>query len=235
MNGQFEVAPNEEIVPRWQGTPLEPWIFGLWPRDRTCELWYQIYFIFYSFIPKGCLGCWKVVYRPKTVVALMKIHDLQYGKHRKQGIYSKCGMESRKFVSGLYNAFWYAPLGCGLEDARKFHKKVARDIRDRVGIQAKVILKHGCTEMEQFTIRAFGVGSDKWDELYEKLKWEKLEKRLEGKYRIDNEEKIYRPQDLERDHQKRKCVEWACSWGDETYLQLTNGVKLFPEPVTYHE
>ena len=55
-----------------------PWIYNTHEDPRLqCVKWHAIIFKHYNVIPRGCFNCYKVVVRPKTVVGLIKLLELQ--------------------------------------------------------------------------------------------------------------------------------------------------------------
>ena len=95
------------------------------------------------------MHCWKIVARPKNLDELLAVRELQ----REMGLPSKCGVDLRasETYKGIYLAFWYGPWG-DLEASRELYKEVRRKVRGRLSLDTPVILKRGCTEMEN----AFG-------------------------------------------------------------------------------
>jgi len=126
-----------------------PWIFAALPKNRQCGKWHKIYFDKFHILPRGCMHCWKVVARPKNLEELMEVRKLQ----REMGLPSKCGVDLRssETYKGIHLAFWYGPHG-DLEASRELFKEVKRKVRGRLSLDTPVILKRGCTEMEN----AFG-------------------------------------------------------------------------------
>jgi len=139
-----------------------PWINAKVCPLRHCYKWHKIYFNLYDLVPRGCLNCFKIVTRPQTLKDLFKMHKLQakWVAQEEDFLPCKCGIERRKYTKpkGLYGAYFYCPLGEGVEVAREWHKKVERLVHREFGIHYKVILKRGCTEMEN----AAGP-SNKWE------------------------------------------------------------------------
>ena len=123
----------------------EPWLYTRLDHERACALW-TFYFEQYGLLPRGCMNCWKVTARPRTLKELLKIREVQ----KKMDLPAKCGVEDRPFAQfrGPYVAFWYGPYGEGMEGALELYKKVRFKVSDAVGIQVPVVLKRGCTEME---------------------------------------------------------------------------------------
>ena len=126
-----------------------PWIFAELPKDRECGKWHKIYFDKFHILPRGCMHCWKIVARPKNLEQLLEARKLQ----REMKLPSKCGvdMRSSETYKGIHLAFWYGPWG-DLEGSRELYKEVRRKVRGRLSLDTPVILKRGCTEMEN----AFG-------------------------------------------------------------------------------
>lgn len=198
------------------------WLFGEKPFDRDCELWHRIIFAFYNFIPRGCHNCWKVVARPRNLKEAFEVYELQ----TKLELPGKVGPEVRLYSGheGGWNAFWYAPLGEGLEGGRKLLERVKRVLLARFKDDLGVYLKRGCTEME----RAAGP-SDKWQ--YTKGH-ELTEDMIDAVYELSWDRKP--PLCLEV-HIKRQWIEWAIAHGDMTYLEYTGGKVMITPPVRYDE
>ncbi len=126
-----------------------PWIYAGLPKDRECGKWHRIYFEKFHVLPRGCMHCWKIVARPKNLDELLEARKLQH----KMGLPSKCGVDMRsgETYKGVHLAFWYGPQG-DLEGSRDLYKEVRRKVRGALSLDTPVILKRGCTEMEN----AFG-------------------------------------------------------------------------------
>ena len=130
-------------------SPSTPWYFHVIERERECTKWIKIYFEKFHILPKNCFGCWKIVCRPKNLDALFELNKLQ----EEMELPSKCGVDIRQTETykGIYLGFWYCPLG-DLKGARELYKEVKRKVRGALSLDTPVILKRGCTEMEN----AFG-------------------------------------------------------------------------------
>ena len=91
------------------------------------------------------MHCWKIVCRPKNLDELFELDDLQ----AKMELPCKCGVEIREneTYKGIYLGFWYCPLG-DLAHARELYKDVKRKVRGALSLDTPVVLKRGCTEME---------------------------------------------------------------------------------------
>jgi len=125
-----------------------PWINVNVCQERNCFLWHKVYFMLYGIISRNCFNCWKVVFRPKTLDDLILTYRMQLEDKEKPAC--KSGVERRESSSfkGANACFWYAPLGSNPVLAQEFHKKIEKKIHHLLGVDNKVILKRGCTEME---------------------------------------------------------------------------------------
>jgi len=126
-----------------------PWLFKKVSMERDCIKWHEIYFNLYGLLPRGCMNCWKIVCRPKSLDELFELSKLQDRQVAKGGIACKCGVDVRatETYKGIYLGFWYCPLG-DLNGAKELYVKVKRDVRGALALDTPVILKRGCTEME---------------------------------------------------------------------------------------
>ena len=109
----FKMRPDGKI--KWEPVvePNDPWMNAKHCQQRNCAKWQEIYFRFYSIIPRGCRNCWKATYRPRTLSEMTKIFRLQLSMDSP----SKSGMERRGWTEnkGGYASFWYGPLNGGLK------------------------------------------------------------------------------------------------------------------------
>jgi len=190
-----------------------PWIHQRIAPNRNCGL-YHIYYNHFGFIHSRCQECWKVVVRPRTLSELDKLRQIQ----KKLDTPSKCGIEKRDTVCGLYGGYFYND---SLEKGRDCYKLV----RATISPEITVLLKRGCTEFE-----IGGEPSDLW-EVTEDQK--ELEEYLND-WVVSNVEKLPQPDHL-KDTVFRSWIHWAYQHGDMTYLDYTDGKPLFPPYKTYHE
>ncbi len=65
------------------------------------------------------------------------------------GLACKCGVDVRatETYKGIHLGFWYTPLG-DLEASKEHYKEIRRKVRGALALDTPVILKRGCTEME---------------------------------------------------------------------------------------
>lgn len=194
-----------------------PWIEQGICKDRNCFLWKGIMFDNFKVIHPGCMSCWKIFYIPKNLKDLFDVYEIQKSQSFASIVPScKCGIETRNYTGRLggYGAFWYNPLGCGLEKARENTAKLS-EIYKR-----KLRLKRGCTEMEQFTITRLGLDSSRWEELLD-IARQKLEI-IEATFDINPlERSVKRPLSL-RLKTEKWWIEWAADHGDMTYLEFVD-------------
>lgn len=185
---------------------------------RKCSFFLDVINQCYGFIHSRCHNCYKVVVRPKTLTQLMGLLKIQ----ERLDVFSKCGVEVRKYVSGLYGSYFYAD---SIEEGRERYRQVRKLVDDNLSEKVTVILKRGCTEYEMQYGR-----SDKWDSPNTKQLMK--EKRIDELYVVENYDLI------QPDCLKAKTIlgwiEFAFEYGDETYKQFTGGQTLGLLPVTYH-
>lgn len=209
-----------------------PWVHHGHTGWAHCLLWSRIMFQAVSlrmseffadgkpFVPSGCQNCYKVVVRPKTLVQLFALDELEISLGRP----SKCGIEVRDSVHGLYGGYFYNQgLEAGKECYAVIRKAVDNDVS--LGPQVPVILKRGCTEMEHT------VGpSDKWEVTEE----QKVVEDLINEWVISEKDLSEQPEPIVW-RVKRKWIESAFAHGDSTYSKFTGGKPVTPGYITYHE
>lgn len=245
-------VPDGKLEPLIEGImPQTPWLHTNENKlEFHCRLWHNITFEIvsrrlpeeYQFVPRGCQGCWKVVIKPETLEQLFAILDIQKRLDRT----SKCGIEERETVPGLYGAYFFNKsleegLDCYLDVKAELKcLEIFRPLLDEVdqdGRTKRIILKHGCTEMEH----AIGP-SDQWKVTETQAVLEDL---IEQYVALDPSNGGQPPHII--DHVKCRWIEWAAGNGDSTYLKYTDqplspdssAVKRvkgnIPEYVTYHQ
>jgi len=181
---------------------------------EKCYKYHEYYFGKMGIIPSPCFDCYKVVVKPRTVVELFKLHELQ----KKLNIPCKAGYEERPYVHRLYGGYFYC---AGKENGRECLDLLRQTI-SCVGDGIEVLLKRGCTEFEM------KVGpSDTWSM---QPGQEQLEQEFESRYVEINPETREQPEDLVT-HIKLKWIHYAAKAKppDLTYKELTGGKPLVPE------
>jgi hypothetical protein len=208
----------------------QPWHHVKHMDSVDCVLWFQIIFNGFSlplpkeerFVPLGCQDCYKVVVRPKTLKGLFSLLTMQKKLNRP----SKCGIETRPSVCGLYGGYFY---NRGLEEGLERYKEVRAAVNDtgNLGPDTVVMLKRGCTEMEHAT-----KPSNEWGITDKQLHIESLVLR---KFVIDPQSRM-QTESIQL-HTHKAWIEWAYQNGDMTYLEYTDGKPLpqYPAYVTYHD
>jgi len=199
-----------------------------------CHRWHKIMFELFSmtlpkgraFVPTACQQCWKVVVRPRTLLGLFALMHLEMVLDRP----SKCGIEIRPYVHGLYGGYFYNhSLEEGVECYKIVKEMVDKTLHlgidpDGNKIETPVILKRACTEFEK------RVGaSDKWEISEEQVRIETKVNRW-----LVRDDTLRKQPDHAVANIHRKWIEYAYMNGDATYLNFTGGKPLYNPPVTYH-
>ena len=252
-NPGFYMRPEDGKID-WakRSNPYSPWIHTKHAPNQKCHFMSQVLFenlYGQSKVPIWCQRCWKVVFMPRTLKELMATYLMQ----RELDMPSKCGVEgSRENTDRLYGAYFYSQSKeQGLECYKAVKKEVERGriyegnilgvpvkanfmnkgdtLKTKAGnvtIEGlpKLILKRGCTEMEQHC-----GASDKWD-------WDEEQEEFENiamnAFNMDIPFLLQPPSQIAKIIQM--WIHSAFQWGDQTYLEYTNGNRLYSGPVTYH-
>ncbi len=193
------------------------WNISVQTKDRDCIRWLHIIFQIYRLVPKPCFGCFKVVVMVKNLKQLFRIREIQ----ERMGLPSKCGIETRTHVPRLYGAYWYAPLGCKLEVARRLFEQVKKELDLEWKEDAPpVILKRGCTEME------LGWGpSEKWAySPQDEQRWQLINASYAQVPTSDKEPMMKKTRTM------LQWIDWARRHGDATVAEFGD---LFRKPTEY--
>ncbi len=222
VNGTYRIQPDGKLKADTGMTSESPWHHVNFLEHLNCELWHQIQFDIIGlrhrkFIPKACLECWKVVVRPRTLKELFTLLDVEL----RLDLPSKCGIERRTTVSGLYGGYFYTE---SLKQGLERYEQVRLEVDEHLSPDVEVRLKRACTEFEL----AFP-DSRTWEIKDWQLPVEALSEEFITQ---DNRTAIQPP--LVITHVHRRWIEWAYQNGDETYLEYTGGKPLYPPAVTYH-
>lgn len=206
MQGRLKLGYNGKIVLERGLLPNQPWIYTRVLTDRRCGKYLQIYFARYRFVPKVCRHCWKVVWTGDRIEQLFKVMELQ----EEFSCASKCGIEQRAESGklGKYQGFWYAPIVNGLEGGRSLYRQVVDKLtKEKVLMGPEIILKRGCTEMEQTW-----PPSEKWDEYAERYDWDRDEALCDALF---EESSNYAPEPLVmKVHVLKTWIEYAAAHRD---------------------
>jgi len=218
-----------------------PWIYVRPSPTRSCNFWHEIIFKVFGLFPIGCLDCWKVVIRPRTLKELFMLLD--YERNEFDGD-CKCGIEVRPYVHGNYGGYNY---NNSLEEGINSYHRIRSDMNRIISPDVPVILKRACTEFEL----EFG-DSDKWEELLEKgevehpekgtiksFKYDELKRRsdiIRGQLLLPDTSKGWYQPKYVQDAVIREWFKHAYSIGDPTALEFNEGGKPFYTPsITYHD
>jgi len=198
-----------------------PWVQVRQNPAKPCLFFHQVQAGCLGYIPTPCLNCYKVVARPRTVVDLFKVLEVQ--ENRLLEYFCKCGVETRPTVKYPYGAYWYFNSAA---DGLINHRIVKVELHRDVDPDMEVVLKRGCTEFEQ----RFGP-SDKWQPCPDEAIWQTL---IDQYFDVGNWT-FLQPAAVKL-FVKRRWIEMAAyQVKDPTYLALTGGAPFHFEPVTYHE
>jgi hypothetical protein len=206
---------------------------------RACHFATEILFktVFrQKMVPSLCQNCWKVVITPRTLSELFATYVMQ----KELGFNSKCGIEGdRSNTNRLYGGYFYNRT---LEEGKLCFSIIEKELKKQKTYKLKVfdveeevmfddplpelILKRGCTEMEQ----ACGA-SDKWAVSDRQKEIEKIVNEAV----VQNEDDYfdYRNPYYQVAHTMKRWIASAYKWGDSNYLKFTGGKFLFPSPVIY--
>lgn len=215
-----------------------PWIHPKHHISLDCGLWNNIIFKMVvpqlpadqRFVPIGCQNCWKVCVKPRTLQQLFVLLGIQ----KKLNLPSKCGIEHRESVHGLYGGYFYntsLPAGLKCYEIVKAamldneHMAPLIDEVDSHGKTTRIILKRACTEMEH----AMG-DSTKW----EVVPGQEFLEDLIKSHIVNEGYKAHQPEHVIWNIQRR-WIEFAYMNGDPTYALYTGGNPLYPPYVTYHQ
>lgn len=219
-----------------------PWAYVKPGPAQNCMFWHHMLFrqVFNSaMVPIQCHNCWKVVLAPRDIEELFACYIMQH----EMGRPSKCGTETeRDNTPRNYGGYWYNnSLQEGLECYNAVKAELERGKvyeREILGCPVKVkfgngydesvpplILKRACTEFEQ----ACGP-SDQWNWDDEQVELERI-----AFDSFSQEITHSRQTDIQLSIIFQDWIHRAFRVGDEKYLLFTNGNRLFPPPVTYHD
>lgn len=208
--GVYSFTPDGRLDGTARMSCETPWLHIRQDSKRDCGIWHHIWFNYYNIVPSHCQRCWKVVVRPQTLTELFKLYDIL----NKLDWPSKCGIERREAVPGLYGGYLYNDSE---EEGLECLKVISKLVKDGIGPHIKCILKRGCTEFEDKYSP-----SSAWSVSEEQAL---LEKRLEDLF--ISTVKHYR-QGLElRRHVMANWIRFAYMNADDTAHDYTNG-PLYP-------
>lgn len=139
--GTYKFNQHGKLESELRMAPGTPWIHVRQDARKNCGMWHQIWFNFYGIVPSYCQNCWKVVIRPTTFKELLMLYEILVELDRP----SKCGIERRDSVPGLYGGYMYNDT---LEDGQECYEVITKEVNEKIGPHVKTILKRACTEFE---------------------------------------------------------------------------------------
>jgi hypothetical protein len=197
-----------------------PWVHNEMITTRKCDLWHSLYFNQFGFVPRGCRACWKISMTLTSVYDLFLIEQFQREVLPENE--AKCGVDKRGYTPARYAAFWYVPMGYNLEQAREFYQRILGHLLNWFSPRSlepwKIILKRGCTEMEQRSRKDHDADSSEWDVLFTAS--DPLEDRLEEIFEDNMEiyDSVQHPD--AQTFIKKWWIDWAFAIGDPTAALL---------------
>ncbi len=226
VQGGYVIRPNGRLGPEGLVPAFDvPWIFIGQAPHAQCILWSDVYWKIFRLLPRYCRSrCYKVVANPRTVAQLFELYDLMKSRI---GWPSKAGIDRRSYTGWPYAAFFYCTT---LEEGRQCWQIVRETIDGNIrgGVDIRVVLKKGCTEMED----AFtgGTPSDTWKEPTAEER--DLEEHLDSIF--DHiQENVIQP-DWHKRYIQFRWLEHAYAIGDTTWMEVIDGNPFGSTAVTYH-
>lgn len=208
------------IAPRIPGLAWDtPWIHVKHDFDAHCEIYHRVFFDEMKVIPTYCRNCWKVVIRPRTLVELFDLYELEKDLDRP----SKCGIEVRSSVHGLYGGYFY---NRSEEQGQECYELVRKEVDECLSSDVPIILKRYCTEFE------LELGPSDETPLELTPEEQEVERYILMNFQQDKYH-TYQPEHVQA-FVMRKWIHWAYQNGDQTYAEFTDDGPLFKPMVTYH-
>ena len=221
--GVYRIQPDGTLKADTGVATESPWHHIAMLTDYNCELWHQVMFDIIGskhrkFVPSGCQECWKVVVRPRSLHELFQLLDIEF----RLQLPSKCGIERRATVHGLYGGYFYNK---SLQEGLERYEQIRAEVDKNISPDLEVRLKRACTEFEL----AFP-DSRAW-EIHD---WQLPIEALVTAFVAQAQDGSPLQPPLVLTHVHRRWIEWAYQNGDVTYLEYTGGKPLYPAAVTYH-
>lgn len=204
-----------------------PWVY-VKDANARCDIYHKVFYQCFGHIHSRCRRCWKVVVRPKTIIQLLDLYELQ----KEMGVSCKCGIEVRETVNGHYGGYFYCQ---GELEGQERFEQVRDVVNKNLGKDVKVILKRMCTEFELGT----QPGGDGIHRPTDKTPRHISPETLAWEYNI---EQLFPPvgytnpqPDYLTAHTMLRWIHHAHSVNDMSYTELTDGSKLIRDVITYHK
>jgi hypothetical protein len=214
---------DSKLVPRLPAIGYDtPWVYVQSRPEARCDIYQKVFFGVLKHIHSYCRECWKVVVRPRNLVQLLDLYELQ----KELGVPCKCGMEIRDTVNGLYGGYFY---NRGKEEGLERYKQVRELVDEWLSPETPVILKRYCTEYE-IGPDSLGPSNQTKDITFEEREMEQEVEALFPRIGFGTLQPDWITKRVIRD-----WIHYAYKNGDMTYKEVTAGNPLFPPYVTYHE
>ncbi|KJV09769.1 hypothetical protein VZ95_09355 [Elstera litoralis] len=208
------------LRPDIDGTPSN-WVREHRDASRNCRFYMGVMFTHVyrkRQVPTGCATCFKVKVVPRTLRELVALRDVS---HALPYTY-KCGLDAGSaYTSGLYGGYFYRH---GLDAARAAYGTIraAVDQHPKLGSDVSVFIKRGCTEYE--------VHCGPSDHFTFAPDQAELEAAVFTHVRLEPS----KPNNRVRVQQTlTHWIKEAYRLGDDSYLDFTGGVRLYPAAVRY--
>lgn len=235
-DGKIKV-PKPFITTQWDA----PWVHIRQDDYRFCKMYQDVFVRCLNMIPKKCVNCWKVVFRPQHIADMFNMMRLMKRLVKKHRFACKLGCEQREWTSGIYGkmglwgCYWYNDskeqgIFCWekVKDAiaeDETLKHLLEDVDDE-GYPLRLVLKRGCTEFE---VGSFG-DSINWNYSEEAAEWERIV--------WDRFEAQDFSREQSEDVQRHVMVTWfkhAHHAGDQSIRALNEGDMVWRSTRYYHK
>ncbi len=203
-----------------------PWVYVQQIETARCDIYRAVFYGALDHIHTNCRRCWKVVVRPRNLVELFDLYELQ----KTMGVPCKCGVEHRKTVPGLYGGYFYTR---SKEEGLERYKQVRELVDQELSPKVDVILKRYCTEFEiggEDGIKGQGPTNLTLETTQEERDMEEYIEAQFPKVGYGNPQPKFLIADV-----MLEWIHFAYKNGDKTYKKFTGGSPLYPSAITYHE
>lgn len=207
------------------------WLFvGATVASRDCYKWHTIMFNHFDLVPEYCrFHCYKIVVGVRDFAQAFKFFNMMQCSaaifQQCCNLHGKCGIDSRKYTEGPFNAFFYCH---GLEEALEKYVQVRQLVDEYLGDDVPVIIKRSCTEFER---RYGSTDGEFWQEM--KPEERDLERRLCDMF--TGHWSIVTQPDWLKNKVFLRWRDWANSHGDKSWVQVWGKDDLTMKAITYHD